>query len=149
MAVLIELELLMLALEQGVSEEAFQRLDATAQRRCGKCQLLRRGFDGPSTGDLNERFQGGKGWQATHERFNAPCLYVALHKHAATASKTPAPFLSGSEHFRLDRRPIGESAKGGSVARAQLLVSRIRPPPGGISRFEGLHPCVAFLSRLP
>ncbi len=60
-AVLVDLELLVAAVEQREAQEALQRLDAAAERRRGKRQFLGGGLDRSGTGDLDEGFQGSQG----------------------------------------------------------------------------------------
>ena len=56
---LVDFELLVLALEQAVTEEPLERLDAPAECGCGERQLLRRGLDGAGARNLHKRFKRG------------------------------------------------------------------------------------------
>ncbi len=61
LAIGVEFELLVLALEQLQPDEALERLHPAAERGCRERQLLRRRLDRAEAGDLHERLEGGEG----------------------------------------------------------------------------------------
>src|SRR3546814_18589914 len=56
----------MAAIEQGAADEAFERLDAAAERGRRQREFLRRRLDRTETGDLDERLDSGQRRQAPH-----------------------------------------------------------------------------------
>src|SRR3546814_14478356 len=64
-AVTVELHRLMAAIEQGAADEAFERLDAAAERGRRQREFLRRRLDRTETGDLDERLDSGQRRPAT------------------------------------------------------------------------------------